>query len=97
MFDECFYENTCILICKVDCKNLKVYNKKVVTSLRAGQASAAKTAHYSVLPKLEKVFTAFFRSTRILASARRRAASVLSYVVRIFFQRLRNKRESVES
>ena len=43
----------------------------MVTSLRAGQASAAKTAHYSVLPLQDKVFTAFFRSTRILASARR--------------------------
>ena len=55
-----FLKNTCILIHKVDCKNLKVYNKKVVTSLRAGQASAAKTAHYSVLPLLAKVFRDFF-------------------------------------
>ena len=60
------------MINRLNFKNLKAYDKKVVTSLRAGQASAAKTAHYSVLPKLEKVFTAFFRSTRILASARRR-------------------------
>ena len=39
-----------VLIDKLNCKNLKAYDKKVVTSLRAGQASAAKTAHYSVLP-----------------------------------------------
>ena len=43
-----------------DCKNLKVYYKKVVTSLRAGQASAAETAHYSVLPLVDKVFWVFF-------------------------------------
>ena len=48
------------MINRLHFKNLKAYDKKVVTSLRAGQASAAKTAHYSVLPKLEKVFTAFF-------------------------------------
>ena len=57
---------------KVDCKNLKAYNKKVVTSLRAEQASAAKTAHYSVLPILDKNFWVFFRSTRISASAQQR-------------------------
>ena len=45
---------------KLNCKNLKAYDKKVVTSLRAGQASAAKTAHYSVLPLLVKVFRGFF-------------------------------------
>ena len=60
MFNKYSYKITWILINKVNCKILKVYDKKVVTSLRAGQASAAKTAHYSVLPKLEKVFTAFF-------------------------------------
>ena len=56
------YKITLILICKVNCKNLKVYNKKVVTSLRAGQASAAKTAHYSVLPiwtKFSRVFSIY--------------------------------------
>ena len=60
MFDECFfYEITWILISIVNCKNLKVYHKKVVTSLRAEQTSAAKTANYSVLPILEK-FSRFF-------------------------------------
>ena len=38
------------MINRLNFKNLKAYDKKVVTSLRAGQASAAKTAHYSVLP-----------------------------------------------
>ena len=55
-----FYKITWIFIYKVDCKNLNVYYKKVVTSLRAGQASAAKTAHYSVLPKWTKFSRLFF-------------------------------------
>jgi hypothetical protein len=55
-----FFKITWISINKVNCKNLKLYYKEVVTSLRAGQASAAKTAHYSVLPLLDKVFKAFF-------------------------------------
>ena len=55
-----FYKIRLILINKLNCKNLKAYDKKVVTSLRAGQASAAKTAHYSVLPILYKVSWVFF-------------------------------------
>ena len=84
LFQRCltnvFYEITCILISIVNCKNLKVYYKKVVTSLRAGQASAAKTAHYSVLPiwtKFSRVFSIYLHFGLCTAAASVLRSSVL--------------------